>query len=290
MRLINVHTLEFRHFSDDCIPPYAIASHRWGEEISMKDVQKKRNEEKDGFIKLKGFAKFVKVHIPTIQWLWLDTCCIDRSSSQEVSEAVNTMFKWYRRSAVCLAYLKDVKDAGNLEQMRGSVWFTRGWILQELVAPRLVLFLTRDWDVVGHKGNFDGTPGPLNISAGLLLHSMITKITDIPEFILEDYDHAGRLSVEERFAWTKGRETTKAEDLSYCLFGIFDVSLPIIYGEGEGNARECLMAELSRGSEELKASRIRNEQRAKIIIESLDYLERTRRKKGIKEASADNFS
>lgn len=110
--------------------------------------------------KVEGFCALVRKHVPSVNWLWIDTCCIDQKSSSEVQETVNSMFKWYRTAVVCLAYLEDVtqnaSDGERNPNIVGSVWFyggTRGWTLQELLAPHVVIFLTKEWQTIGHKGD-----------------------------------------------------------------------------------------------------------------------------------------
>jgi len=106
----------------------------------------------DGCGKVIGFAEYVKAHLPHVEWLWIDTCCIKQDSDRELSEAINSMFKWYREAEVYLAYLVDVEEKDDLDNFKASKWFRRGWTLQELLAPRTVVFLTKDWRVIGHKG------------------------------------------------------------------------------------------------------------------------------------------
>lgn len=153
MRLLNVETLEFTDFHNDERPTYAIASHRWqGAEAFFQDVQSKRNTYKSGYKKIEHFAKFVRKRICSVKWLWIDTCCINKDSAAELSEAINSMFNWYRDAEVCLAYLEDFSTTEDVDGITHSNWFTRGWTLQELIAPRLVVFLDHDWEVIGHKG------------------------------------------------------------------------------------------------------------------------------------------
>lgn len=246
MRLLNIHDLAFRWFHPNQTPKYAIASHRWAEgaEASIKDVSEKRNTDSIGYRKITGFAEFIKENVTDIEWMWIDTCCINQESSQEVSEAINSMFKWYRNAEVCLAYLADIKGNENVQGLRYSEWFSRGWTLQELLAPRAVVFLTQEWEIIGHKGCIgDGTDG-IPLPAGPSLGTTIAAITGIPESVLGDYKCSQGLSVEERLQWMVGRETTREEDMTYSLLGIFDVSMPAIYGEGKEKARKRLLAEI----------------------------------------------
>ncbi|KAK7940928.1 uncharacterized protein PG986_013315 [Apiospora aurea] len=147
-------------------------------------------------------------------YLWADTLCIDKSSSSELSESINSMFKWYRDSAVCYAYLSDVlPDGGDFEKSR---WFSRGWTLQELIAPGELKFYGRHWDFIGLK------------SAMLdQLHS----ITAIDPTGLQG-GSLRLLSVAQKMSWASRRQTTRPEDMAYCLLGIFNTSMPMLYGEG----------------------------------------------------------
>lgn len=120
MRLLNVYTLEFSEHANG--EKYAIASHRWkaGTEATIKDLRNKRNTDKDGYRKVEDFARYVREHVQHVNWLWIDTCCVNQDSSQEVAEAVNSMFRWYSNAEVCLAYLADVNDAGDEGMLRRS--------------------------------------------------------------------------------------------------------------------------------------------------------------------------
>ncbi|SMY25417.1 unnamed protein product [Zymoseptoria tritici ST99CH_1A5] len=254
MRLLNVHTLAFHSFHSASTPRYAIASHRWvaGTEAAIKDVEKQRNTESLGYQKVLRFLRYVREHVPGVEWLWIDTCCIDQKSSQEVSEAVNSMLKYYSRAAVCLAYLRDVSHC-SLEAFETSEWFTRGWTLQELLAPSLVIFLSNDWNVLGHKGRLDPIDGR-SMTIGASLEATITKITSIPPDILHDYNKSKTLSLEQKFTWMEGRTTTREEDMSYCLFGIFEIAIGSNYGEGLENARKRLLKAVTEAAAEKSTS------------------------------------
>jgi hypothetical protein len=249
MRLLDVHTLTFTIFPEDSRPDYAIASHRWldGTEAMFEDVVERRTN-LEGYKKVVGFAEYVKAKIPHIKWLWIDTCCIKQDSDRELSEAINSMFRWYREAEVCLAYLADVVVASDLQSFRRSVWFRRAWTLQELIAPELVVFLTRDWRIVGHKG-FAGDLRTVSIEAGCLLNCKIAAMTSIPEEVLQDYGKGRQFSVEEKFEWSEGRSATRGEDLSYCLLGILDLSMNIRYGDGEEKTRSRLLKKITKSKE-----------------------------------------
>ncbi|PIL28867.1 hypothetical protein GSI_08913 [Ganoderma sinense ZZ0214-1] len=167
--------------------------------------------------------------------LWIDSCCIDKTSSAELSEAINSMYAWYARSEVCFAYLVDVPPHGDHRaensQFRKSVWFTRGWTLQELIAPFEVIILSQDWNTVGSKRDLvDLIEEITNISAEALLH-------DTP---LDKY------SVAQRLSWASKRETTRVEDQAYSLLGMFDIHMPTLYGEGERAFRRLQEAIMQR--------------------------------------------
>jgi hypothetical protein len=237
MRLLNVHSFKFEVYEHPNVPRYAAASHRWVEptEATFSDVRKQRNTDTLGYKKVEGFASFLRAHAPDIDWLWIDTCCVDQKSSQEVNEAVNSMFNWYKRAAVCIAYLADVRSSADtqsddcMSEFQKSVWFTRGWTLQELLAPEIVIFLAQRWEVIGHKGDHGSTK--LLFHPGPSLNRVIAQITGIREMVLIDYEHSTTLTFEDKLKWAVNRNTTKEEDMVYCLLGIFEVHMYLIYGE-----------------------------------------------------------
>ncbi|TBU37123.1 hypothetical protein BD309DRAFT_1084866 [Dichomitus squalens] len=155
-------------------------------------------------------------------YLWIDSCCIDKSSSSELSESINSMYQWYGRSVECYAYLVDVppgEDPRSPEsKFRSSRWFRRGWTLQELIAPSEVKFLSNDWNIIGTK---------------LTLVDIVDETTTIPWEALLRLEPLDVFSVAERLSWAARRETTRVEDRAYSLFGIFDINMPTLYGEGE---------------------------------------------------------
>ncbi|KAI0745985.1 hypothetical protein C8Q76DRAFT_665356 [Earliella scabrosa] len=155
------------------------------------------------------------------QYIWIDSCCIDKSSSSELSEAINSMFKWYSGASVCYAFLGDVPDGGNLyaadSAFRRSRWFTRGWTLQELIAPRIVVFYSSGWQVLGTK---------------FTLAHVLAPLTGIQKSILSFEASLSSVSVAARMSWAAKRQTTRVEDQAYSLLGIFDINMPTLYGEG----------------------------------------------------------
>ncbi|KAK4039476.1 vegetative incompatibility protein HET-E-1 [Parachaetomium inaequale] len=216
MRLINTSTLQLEEFFDASVPEYSILSHTWEkEEIifpDMADLDKARS--KAGFAKMEGACALAAAQGYT--YIWIDTCCIDKSSSAELSEAINSMYRWYECSKICFAYLCDVKDPARLGDSR---WFTRGWTLQELLAPSRVEFYTADWVRLGEKRDPDLV---LALShASLVDECVLGRVVSLEE-----------VSVAKKFYWASKRTTTRREDEAYCLMGLFNVNMPLMYGEG----------------------------------------------------------
>ncbi|KAF2656255.1 HET-domain-containing protein [Lophiostoma macrostomum CBS 122681] len=204
------------------IPPYAILSHTWGadeDEVSFKDLVQGKGKKKAGFRKLIYCAQ--QAVQDGMRFFWADTCCIDKSSSAELSEAINSMFKWYLDSQICYAYLGDVDYTEDFTQIAKARWFTRGWTLQELIAPKTMVFYSKDWKELGNKSR---------------LSKQIAQITGIDPTVLDrrlGYDlNLRNLSVARRMSWASQRNSTRIEDEAYCLLGIFGVNMPLLYGEG----------------------------------------------------------
>ncbi|KAM7182619.1 NACHT domain containing protein [Rhypophila sp. PSN 637] len=167
-----------------------------------------------------------------LRYFWVDTCCIDKSDTVELQHALNSMFQWYRNAAKCYVYLAEVSthkwDAdGNSKwdlNLRDCKWFTRGWTLQELIAPAIVEFFSKDGERLGDKKS---------------LEKEIHNITGIPRRALQG-SPLSDFSVAERMEWIEKRNTKYKEDKAYSLFGIFDVHIPVIYGEGGQKALKRL--------------------------------------------------
>lgn len=216
------------------IPPYAILSHTWGaygEEVTFNDITNRLGMAKPGYEKIRFCAN--QAASDGLRFFWVDSCCIDKSSSAELSEAINSMFRWYRDAARCYHYLSDVSSGGYSElhwesAFRKSRSFTRGWLLQELLAPQSVVFFSREGYRLGDKSS---------------LEEQIHEITGLPVEALRGAP-LHQFSIEERLSWAERRQTTLPEDQAYCLFGICDINLPVIYGEGQQNAFSRLIKEL----------------------------------------------
>ena len=209
--------------------------------MTFQDILKRRNTDKDGYRKIEAFAKYIMNYFLSIEWLWIDTCCIDRTNAQELTEAINSMFDWYRNAELCVAYLEDVQSVEDIGEFKQSEWFRRGWTLQELLAPWTVVFVTKSWEIIGSKGDLVGSIGIAFIRPRL--EDAIARVTKIPEQVLYDFKTSASLSVEERLMWMdSGRKTTREEDMSYALYGLFDVAPGANYGEKYERARQRLVS------------------------------------------------
>jgi len=224
MRLLNTSTYELREFVRD-VPHYAILSHTWGEEeVTYQDMVNKRGldeiSRKQGYPKLDGFCKEAARH--GFRWVWMDTCCIDKSSSAELSEAINSMFRWYRDAFLCYVYLSDFL-APQASKIRFSDsgarcrWFRRSWTLQELLAPENVVFYDQDWRDIGTKRS---------------LADDIAIITGINRKLLSSEAEIDDYSVAQKMSWASQRDATRVEDMAYSLLGLFSINMPLLYGEG----------------------------------------------------------
>lgn len=248
VRLLHVRTLQLHEFTSGNTPPYVIASHRWGEsESTFQDVLLGQNKDTPGFHKIEAFCDQIR-SVPgsgEFPWLWIDTCCIGWSSARR-SSPINSMFKWYTNSYICLAYLQDVSVQDGATSLKRSTWFTRGWTLQELLAPHIVIFLDRDWQTIGHKHHTNPKRVPEEFHCGHSLNQLLSSITRVPEEILLNYELSATVSKEEKQAWLKGRSTTRPEDMAYCMLGLFRISMPPLYGEGKSRSWRRLDVELRR--------------------------------------------
>jgi hypothetical protein len=232
-----------KEFTGDAIPRYAVLSHTWGadnDEVTLADLKNGTGTSKAGYRKLRFCAEqAAKDHIP---YFWVDTCCIDQSSSADVTTAINSMFAWYRDAARCYVYLSDVSVAGLtsneiaqqvwMTAYHQSRWFTRGWTLQELIAPLSVDFFSVDGQHLGSKH---------------LLLSELHSITGIDIGALRG-SPLKEFDFDERMSWMDRRQTKLKEDVIYSLLGLFDVHMPLIYGEGREKALTRLKREYNTAS------------------------------------------
>ena len=228
MRLINVNTREFEEFYEDCTPPYAILSHTWDgdDEVTfqdMKDMMVSSSSPgsapaKKGFTKINETCRLALTVEPRIEYAWVDTCCIDKSSSAELTESINSMFKWYANSTVCFVHLADLSPDVEFKQgIQQCKWITRGWTLQEVVAPAHVRFYDAEWKFRGMKKK---------------LYQELADATGIPTRLFQMNTKISGYPIAQRMSWASKRKTTRVEDTAYCLLGILEVNMPLIYGEG----------------------------------------------------------
>ncbi|XXG93825.1 hypothetical protein Hte_000074 [Hypoxylon texense] len=242
MRLLNAKTLALDEFFDEDVPAYAILSHTWEErkEVKFQDMHDPAREKKPGFTKIKGCcAQAIK---DGHQWVWIDTCCIDKTSSAELSEAINSMYRWYAESRVCYIYLSDVdaaEDPGRHNStFRRSRWFKRGWTLQELLAPAVLRFFGSSWDELRTQIVKQSVTLPVSQAREYEqnkrnISNIVREITGIRSDILSHRTSVFSASVAERISWAAGRSTSRREDRAYSLLGLMDINMPLLYGEGD---------------------------------------------------------
>ena len=222
-------------FHDDETTNYAILSHRWIDPTEvdyqeMVDLAKMDKQEQDEIRGRLGYKKIVdtckQAKKDGYKWVWVDTCCIDKQSSAELSEAINSMYRWYANAKICYVYLHDVngssfstKDDAKYPKSNGwPEWFSRGWTLQEMIAPQNLQFFNKNWQLIGDK-------------KGLAL--CLRLITGVPQHILTDGLEGNRPCVAQIISWAAKRTTTRAEDKAYSLMGLLEVNMPMLYGEGK---------------------------------------------------------
>ena len=274
MRLLNVNTLEFKEFFDQNVPPYGILSHRWGEdEISHRIFRKAKGRDTAGYRKIHEFCAFIRERkifdfapwtevfrnvldevegrspvLPgnegeALQWVWIDSICIDKNSSQELSEAINSMYSWYANAEECYVYMRDVPSSEQTPAVDfwrafdGSEWFNRGWTLQEMLAPTTVIFCSSEWEIFGHMQTHTGRKqylqlAPFSDALKFELNERISQITGIQVQYLHGSESIESASIARRMSWAANRKTTRIEDEAYCLLGLFGVNMPLLYGEG----------------------------------------------------------
>lgn len=220
---------------------YAILSHTWnhGNELTFQEMQTGAGREKSGYTKIRGTC--AQAAKDGHNYVWIDTVCINKESSAELTEAINSMWQWYCDAEVCYALLEDIHGSCPIlkdiednwvtdslndpeshtiwpKKFASSRWFARGWTLQELLAPRNMIFFGCEWSEIGTKTSL------LN-----RLHS----VTEIEKLALEDRAAIRQFVIARRMCWAARRVTSRIEDRAYSLLGIFGVNMPMLYGEGE---------------------------------------------------------
>ncbi|KAH7548916.1 hypothetical protein BM1_10689 [Bipolaris maydis] len=239
------------YIGNEKVPDYAILSHTWGEqEVIFDDLKNLDNADDTGARRKAGWDKIDFCAQQTkrdgLDYFWVDTCCIDKSNSQELQETINSMFRWYQNAKKCYVYLSDVKcsttdaysEVGRRWKpaFRKSRWFTRGWTLQELLAPASVAFYSKEGELLGDKQSLKDT---------------IHEITGIPVTALSG-TRLSDFSVDDRFSWAEQRQTTREEDIAYCLLGIFDICMPLLYTEGKDKAIERLRRKIQKSTKDIE--------------------------------------
>jgi hypothetical protein len=253
MRLINTATLQLEEFFDKDIPKYGILSHTWQQnEVTLVDydqrIHRKRKRIADEAVtKIRSCCR--QAAEDGHGYVWIDTCCIDKKSSAELSEAINSMFRWYRDTQMCYVYFSDVTKQPSWEAtadlMRKARWFTRGWTLQELLAPWYIKFYDCNWDFLGGRWRrvedggkhcFSSPWHPFvrgTLQGDRTFPGLLADITNIDIGVLRTTASIDHTSVARRMSWAAHRVTTRKEDMAYCLLGLFDVNMPLLYGEGD---------------------------------------------------------
>ena len=245
----------------DRIPKYAILSHTWGadiNEVTFEDITNGIGDDKPGYEKIRFCEE--QARQDGLLHFWIDTCCIDKRNDAELSRSINSMFRWYRNATRCYVYLSDVSgppvDAYNKRpwesDFRKSRWFTRGWTLQELLAPASVEFFSRQRERLGDKSS---------------LETEICEITNIPPLALKGHP-LSQFNVEDRLRWIQHRQTKLEEDKAYSLLGIFDVYILPIYGEGLASAHARLLDEFHQKQKCIQDLRLSDPRDDKKRIES----------------------
>lgn len=230
MWLIDVETRRLAEFIGLEVPPYAILSHTWvsNQEVTFQEMRSPAgldptSASKSGWDKIDRTCR--QAAEDNLKYVWVDTCCIDKTSSAELSEAINSMFRWYKRAAVCYVFLADLaglprsEDADELDDsIRHCRWFSRSWTLQELIAPLHIEFYDRDWDFCFTKE---------------MASEALARITGIDVGILNHETNLSAVSVAQKMSWAATRQSTRIEDAAYSLVGIFGINMPLLYGEEE---------------------------------------------------------
>ncbi|KAI1338604.1 heterokaryon incompatibility protein-domain-containing protein [Xylariaceae sp. FL0016] len=255
MWLINTRSLELEFVVSPRDGSYAVLSHTWGDdEVTFQDIRNDLHlaQSKKGFAKILHACQIAQER--HLQYAWVDTCCIDKASSAELSEAINSMFRWYRGAAFCIVFLFDLPPALSSLSSPTSLswssaspqldfvrdfptcrWLTRGWTLQEMIAPPKLEFYDAGWEFRGYKSDWK---------------LLLSRETGVDVAILDDLAGLPQIPVARRMSWAAGRQTTRIEDMAYCLMGIFDVHMPMIYGEGP-KAFVRLQEEIARETSDL---------------------------------------
>ncbi|KAG1722080.1 uncharacterized protein EDB91DRAFT_1256240 [Suillus paluster] len=204
-------------------------SHRWDEkeprlqDIKDQDVYKLKA---GNLVKLQSFCDMARK--AEYHWAWVDSCCIDQRDNGEVQKSLNSMFGWYRDSALTVVYLSEALPSSQSGALAKSSWNTRGWTVPEFLAPKVIRFYQQDWtpylnDLSPNHKKSEKIMGELEDATGIDAHALVAF-------------QPGTRDAREKLRWASTRVTTVPEDIAYSLFGIFGVQLPVLYGENKQNA------------------------------------------------------
>ncbi|KAK4215806.1 hypothetical protein QBC37DRAFT_418571 [Rhypophila decipiens] len=260
MHLLNTQTLQLEEHIDN-IPPYVILSHTWGDqevsyqEMMMTTPQSPETQQKAGYTKILAtchLAQQILIYPDEpisqgnrISHVWIDTCCIDKSSSAHLTENINSMYEFYTRARLCIVHLVDLPLGVTFKEgLKSCRWITRGWTLQEMIASREIHFYSsnyvpdgdvKEWKYLGTKAQFSDA---------------LAEATNVPRDVLTGSGSVGSYSLAQRMLWASKRITTRPEDMAYCLLGIFGVNMPLIYGERDRAFRR-LQEHIIKGSNDM---------------------------------------
>ncbi|KJA17720.1 hypothetical protein HYPSUDRAFT_46055 [Hypholoma sublateritium FD-334 SS-4] len=226
---------EFAHQICEKYGKFAILSHTWlttvSGEVTYTDWKSgKFSKESRGYRKLAEFCRITATQYDH-KLAWIDTICINKESSSELDESIRSMYNWYQSASMCITYLA---DTSNPSEMHRDTWFTRGWTLQELIAPRHIKFHDANWQQI--------IPGMENDKKNPQIILQIKRATGIVKDELETV--LSKTPISRRMQWAAHRRVTREEDMAYSLMGIFDVSISIAYGEGAERAFVRLLKEI----------------------------------------------
>ncbi|KAJ8518481.1 hypothetical protein ONZ45_g4467 [Pleurotus djamor] len=240
-------------FDQNTVARYAIASHRWDRQelafVDREDLKSMEMKKQTAYAKFKGLCKAAEAS--GCRFVWIDTLCIDNTNAPELDESIRSMFSWYRNAYVCIVYLGQSDDESDIAK---DTWFSRGWTLQELLAPKRIQFYSRDWNKLGminrcsNEAYKESSPNDeSNPESDPKLHG---EDLGSESQLLKNISRVSYVSLEHlikplspcpelapvAFRYISIRETTRPEDISYCLLGLLDVQMPIAYGEGSERA------------------------------------------------------
>ncbi|THV00724.1 HET-domain-containing protein [Dendrothele bispora CBS 962.96] len=215
-RFIDTHTLNLVELDDTTVLSYAILSHRWlhGEEVVNHEYLHPfgKTLSKSGYQKIQAVCR--QARQDNLRYVWVDTCCIEQGNHNDVAANITSMYAYYQNAEVCYAYLVDVPQTRRFPE--DSRWFGRGWTLQELLAPRTVIFFDKNWVRIGDKQS---------------LQQDISRRTAIPPGVLSGEQSISDVNVLDRMSWAFWRTTTRPQDGAYCLQGLLGVSIEPDYCE-----------------------------------------------------------